>query len=66
MVIVDEGIENVRWRRNGDSIHAWDSKVVVTIDNVRVTDSGIYECHEQGVRRERHAIFQVIVRGKIK
>ena len=65
MVNVDEGIENVRWRRNGDSIHAWDSKVVVTIENIGVNDAGIYECHEQGIRQERHAIFQVIVRGNL-
>ena len=58
-----EGIENFEWRRNGELLRDWNNQEVVTIENIRVNDSGIYECHEQGVREERHAIFQVIVRG---
>ena len=66
MVNVNDGIENVRWRRNGELIRTWDNQEVFTIENIGVDDAGIYECHEQGIRQERHAIFQVIVRGNLK
>ncbi len=59
-------IDNLRWvHNNGDVITQWNDQTEVTINNVRMADTGIYECFEEG-RRERgeHAIMRLIVRGK--
>ena len=55
----------LRWRHNGGGfISKWDGESRVEIENVRVQDGGIYECHQNRKRAEgKHAIFQLVVRG---
>ncbi|XP_072043280.1 angiopoietin-1 receptor-like [Amphiura filiformis] len=62
---VTSTVGSLRWvHNNGDAIAKWNDQTEVTIDNVRLTDSGIYECFEEG-RREvgEHAIMRLIVRA---
>ncbi|XP_072044702.1 uncharacterized protein [Amphiura filiformis] len=62
---VTSTVNDVRWvHNNGDIITDWNNQTDVTINNVRLTDAGIYECFEEG-RREmgEHAIMRLIVRG---
>ena len=56
---------NLRWvHNNGEIIRDWNDLTEVTIDNVRLADSGIYECFEEGKRAMgQHAIIRLIVRG---
>ena len=54
----------LRWNHNGSPVPEWNSLKTVTIANVKLSDKGIYECYENGIREEGlHAIMRLIVRG---
>ncbi|XP_072042727.1 tyrosine-protein kinase receptor Tie-1-like [Amphiura filiformis] len=64
-VLVNSGINQFRWRRNGALVQPWDNQETVTIDKVRVEDGGIYECHQNSNRTGYQAIFTVNIRACI-
>ncbi|XP_071486554.1 receptor-type tyrosine-protein phosphatase F-like [Diadema antillarum] len=52
------------WRHNGDDvITAWRGRTSVTLNDVRKSDEGIYECYIDGNRETgKHAIMRLFVR----
>ncbi|XP_038074861.1 tyrosine-protein kinase receptor Tie-1-like [Patiria miniata] len=56
---------NYRWRHNGgDVITSWNGQLTVSIDDVAVSDGGIYGCFVSGQEDQQlHGIMRLIVRG---
>ncbi|XP_033099346.1 uncharacterized protein LOC117102992 [Anneissia japonica] len=55
-------ISGFLWKLNNNSIPEGNGKDSLTINNVRPSDAGIYECYT-GERNGKHAIMRLIVRG---
>ncbi|KAJ8020702.1 hypothetical protein HOLleu_40361 [Holothuria leucospilota] len=54
----------LRWRRNGRMVRKWSHQGSITLYNVTMKDSGIYESHLTTLRSlGNHAIMRLIVRG---
>ena len=54
------------WKHNGNDVTAWNGQSNVTINNVQVTDAGIYECYRDGYHsQQKHALMKLIVRGNV-
>ncbi|XP_038048243.1 receptor-type tyrosine-protein phosphatase delta-like [Patiria miniata] len=56
---------NYRWRQNGsDVITSWNDQLSVSIDDVAVSDGGVYSCFVSGQEDQQlHGIMRLIVRG---
>ncbi|XP_038048240.1 tyrosine-protein kinase receptor Tie-1-like [Patiria miniata] len=56
---------NYRWRHNGgDVITFWDDQLSVSIDDVAVSDGGVYSCFVSGQEDQQlHGNMRLIVRG---
>ncbi|XP_033105136.1 uncharacterized protein LOC117107542 [Anneissia japonica] len=59
---IDEG--SLRWKKDGGSdIMEWDGLSNVSLKNLRIKDTGIYECYPKGQRHlGQHAILRLLVR----
>ncbi|XP_038048242.1 angiopoietin-1 receptor-like [Patiria miniata] len=56
---------NYRWRHNGgDVMTSWDDQLSVSIDDVAVSDGGVYSCFASGQEDQQlHGIMTLIVQG---
>eukprot|EP00057_Strongylocentrotus_purpuratus_P031007 XP_783327.2 PREDICTED: receptor-type tyrosine-protein phosphatase F [Strongylocentrotus purpuratus] len=60
----DTGMNNVKWRRLGDSENDWKRQTTtVDIERAQAVDSGLYEIVFDEQTREIHGLVEVIVRG---
>ncbi|XP_022087744.1 uncharacterized protein LOC110977706 [Acanthaster planci] len=62
---VNSPTASYRWRKDeGDVITSWDNQLSVSIDNVAVSDGGIYSCSVTDQEAQQlHGIMRLIVRG---
>ena len=57
--------DKFNWQKDGNVQNQWDNLKQVPLNQVKVTDAGIYECHVAGNRASgEQAIIRLIVRGK--
>ena len=53
------------WQKNGSLQNQWHNLPQVTLNQIELTDAGIYECNVAGDRESgKQAIIRLIVRGK--
>ncbi|XP_035228713.1 uncharacterized protein LOC118200843 [Stegodyphus dumicola] len=54
----------VKWRHNGVELPEWDDHLKIELNDLNVSDSGIYEAYYEGRRSlSLHALMRLIVRG---
>ena len=56
----------LRWRHNGDDVTAWNGQSSISILNVQLHHTGIYECFIEGRHHlQNHALMKLLVRRKL-
>ncbi|XP_071799861.1 receptor-type tyrosine-protein phosphatase T-like [Asterias amurensis] len=56
-------LSELRWRHNGDDVTAWNGQSSISIFNVQLHHTGIYECFIEGRHHlQNHALMKLLVR----
>ncbi|XP_071800431.1 receptor-type tyrosine-protein phosphatase T-like [Asterias amurensis] len=56
-------LSELRWRHNGNDVTAWNGQSSISIVNVQLNRTGIYECFLDGRHHEQnHALMKLVVR----